>query len=202
MIMDKIELVKKGYNQIAHLYNKNRDSFHSDKYLYKFIDLLPKQAEVLDIGCGDGLPVDQILIKKGFLVHGIDISSVQIDLARKNCPTGNYQVKDMMDLESNEFQVGGVVSFYALFHIPRSEHLQMLKKINSFLPTGGFLLITMGDKDFEGEHDLYGAKMYSSHFGPTKNRQLIEQAGFEIMMDEIDHSARETHQILICKKNF
>lgn len=199
--MDKRKsIVRQGYDQAAKLYAQHRHQLRSDKYLYKLIDLLPKQAEILDIGCGDGVPVDQILVKKDFLVTGIDISSVQIGLAQKNVPRGNFLVRDMTQLRSGEFEVAAVVCFYALFHIDRDRHLEILKKINSFLPQNGYLLITMGDRDFEGYHDLFGAKMWSSHFGPNKNRQLLKQAGFKILLDEIDDSGREKHQILLCQK--
>lgn len=162
--------------------------------------MLPQQASVLDIGCGDGLPVDNLLIKNDFLLFGLDISPVQIERARKNLPQGSFSVKNMLALKAGDYRVDGVVSFYALFHIPRDRHLEMLKKINSFLPEKGILLITMGDKDFEGYHDLLGTKMWSSHFGIEKNRELLIQAGFKIVLDKIDDSGQERHQVILAKK--
>ncbi len=50
--------VRKGYNKIAKTYLKNRDQFKNQKYLEKFIELLPKGSSVLDIGCGAGVPID------------------------------------------------------------------------------------------------------------------------------------------------
>jgi hypothetical protein len=58
----------------------------------------------------------------------------------------------------------------------------------------------MGDRDFEGIHDFYGVKMWSSHYAPAKNSQLVTQAGFEILLDEVDTSGREKHQIILAKK--
>ena len=202
MAMDQnIDLVKRGYNQIAKTYSQHRVSLHAEKYLYQLLKMLKKQATILDLGCGNGLPVDSILIKNDFLLFGIDISPVQIAMAQKNLPQGSFVVKNMLDLKDGEYQVDAVVSFYALFHIPKVRHLEMLKKINSFLPNKGWLLITMGDRDFEGEHQLLGTKMWSSQFGVEKNRQLIKQAGFEIILDKIDHSGKERHQIIIAQKS-
>jgi trans-aconitate methyltransferase len=163
------------------------------------MERLPLKAEVLDIGCGDGMPVDRALIDKGFLVTGIDISGVMIAQARKQCPRGDFRVRDMRDLIPQEFVVQGIVCLYALFHIDRKEHLEQLSKWRTFLPTGGWLLLTMGDREFEGEHACYGVPMWSSHFGPEKNTLLVQQAGFRVVTDELDTSGNERHQILLAQ---
>lgn len=194
------DLIRKSYNQVAKAYTEDRASWRGNKYLQRFIRELPKRASILDLGCGDGVPVDEILIKKNFLVTGLDISEVQIERARRNCPRGSFQVKDMAGLEFGEYSVDAVVAYYSIFHLPRKKHLEFLKKINSFLETGGKILITMGDKDFEGLHDFHGVQMWSSHYGIEKNRELVKEAGFDILFEEIDKRANEKHQIIIAEK--
>lgn len=193
-------LIKKTYNQIAHIYQKDRDSLKSNKYLHKLLQLLRPQSYVLDLGCGSGNPIDTELIKHDHLVIGLDISPVQIELARKNCPTGSFSVRDIQTLRLGEYSVDAVVSFYTFFHIPREKHLELLKKVNSFLPIGGLFLLTMGEKDFEGEHTMFGANMWSSQYGPQKNAQMLQDTGFEILLDTIDRTGNENHQILLVKK--
>ena len=39
--------------------------------------------------------------------------------------------------------------------------------------------------------------MFWSHYGANKNRKLVENAGFKILLNEIDNSGNENHQILI-----
>lgn len=138
------DLVKQSYNKIAQNYLAGRDQFKNVKYLDKLNNLLRHNSTILDIGCGAGVPIDQYLVGKGHKVIGIDISEKQIELAKKNVPEAKYIVKDMSNLKSGEYQVDAVVSFYAIFHTPREMHLDLLKKIYSFLNRGGYLLITMG----------------------------------------------------------
>jgi cyclopropane fatty-acyl-phospholipid synthase-like methyltransferase len=194
------DLIRKSYNQVAKAYAEDRVSWRGNKYLQRFIRELPKGAEILDLGCGDGVPVAEILIKKNFLVTGLDISEVQIQRAIRNCPRGSFQVKDMSSLEEGEYQVDAVVAYYSIFHLPRKTHLSFLKKINSFLPVSGKIIITMGDKDFEGFHDFYGVQMWSSHYGLEKNKELVREAGFEILFEDVDKRANEKHQIIIAEK--
>lgn len=195
------ELIKKGYNQIAQKYQNERNMLRSGKYLQKFLQLLSPQSYILDLGCGSGDPIDKELIKQDHLVIGLDISPVQIGLAKKNCPTGSFYIRDIQTLQENEFTVDAVVSFYAFFHIPREKHLKLLQTVNSFLPIGGLVLLTMGDTDFEGYHKLYGVHMWSSQYNPQKNAQIVVDAGFEIISNTIDSSGKEKHQILLCRKN-
>lgn len=195
-----LDVVRKGYDVIAESYFLHRVRLRTDRYVQMFLMNLEKASMILDVGCGAGIPVDDVLIRKGHLVTGIDISAEQIRRAKKNCPRGEYVVQNMMDLREGAYRVDAVISVYALFHIPRKEHGKMLKRWASFLPKGGWMLVTMGDSDFEGFHDLLGWEMWSSHFGPTINRKLVEAAGFRIELDEMDESGGERHQILLAQK--
>lgn len=193
-------LVKEGYDKIARAYLASRDRLKSSKYIYQLIKYLPKHSTILDLGCGAGVPVDDILIKAGHDVLGIDISIEQIKLARTNCPTGSYIAYDIANLTTGEYDVDAVVCFYTLFHLPRNEHKKLLAVIHSFIKKDGMLLITMGDREFEGNHNMYDVKMWSSQFGTSKNHKIIAEAGFEILLDEIDNSGGERHQIILARK--
>lgn len=189
-----------SYDEIAGVYLANRNKLKSGKYVQQLLKYLPKNSRVLDLGCGAGVPVDDLLLKAGHRVIGIDISSEQIELAKNNCREGEYLVGDIQDLRESEYRVDGVVSFYTIFHVPRTKQSELLKKVASFLPKGGMLLITMGDREFEGEHMLYGEKMWSSQYGTVKNHKIVESAGFKIIIDEMDNSGGERHQIILAQK--
>jgi 2-polyprenyl-3-methyl-5-hydroxy-6-metoxy-1,4-benzoquinol methylase len=80
--MDVLELNKKAWDEIgkktASPYIKHK------KYLEVFnlfCNKLPKNAPVLDFGCGPGLPFTKELVKRGFEVTAIDISDTMIEEA-------------------------------------------------------------------------------------------------------------------------
>ena len=194
-------LIREGYNTAADDYSKTRNQFNNIKYLKKFASLLKPNSVILDIGCGAGLPVDGFLVESGHKVMGIDISGRQISLARRNVPKGSFEVKDMSELKKSRHQVDGVVSFYSIYHIPREEHQHLFKILNSFLPQGGLILVTMGSEEYEGSDDnFHGVEMWWSHYGCKKNRLIIENAGFEILLDEVDTTGSQRHQVILAKK--
>lgn len=188
------------YDLKASEYNADRRGLADNKYVKRFEEILKPQSLVLDLGCGDGSAVAAPLLKLNHLAIGLDISPVQIDLAQKNCPRGEFICRDISSLKSGEYQVDGVTALYSIFHIPRDHHVELLKIIASFLSAGGVLLVTMGDRNFEGWHDFYGAKVWSSHFGPQTNARLVREAGFQIILDELHTSNRETHQVILATK--
>jgi cyclopropane fatty-acyl-phospholipid synthase-like methyltransferase len=192
------EFVRDGYDQIAERYAAQRDAFESLPYLERFRELLPKGGRVLDLGCGAGLPTAAYLTDHGFTVLGLDISSRMIDLARKNAPGADFEVRDMLSLRPGEFAFDAVVALYSIFHVGREEHARLLHVLRSFLPEGGVVLVTMGAVEWEGtDPDFHGAAMFWSHYGPARNRAIFEAAGFAIELDEIDTSGGEQHQVLI-----
>lgn len=195
------EIVRAGYNQAAEAYARGRDQFSSLPYLELLHERLRPGAAVLDVGCGSGLPVDSYLVERGYRVTGIDLSEAQIALARANVPEAAYAVRDMTELTAGEYAVDAVISFYAIFHTPREGHAALFRTFHSFLPPGGLLLVTMGAGDWEGEEaDFHGARMWWSHYDSTTNRRLIEDAGFTILLDEIDTSGGERHQVVLAKR--
>lgn len=194
-------LVKQGYNKAAEHYASERNQFKNDKFLEHLNRLLSPKSHILDIGCGAGKPVDRFFVERGHIVTGIDLSEKMIDLARKNVPEAHYSVRDMSELITGEFQVDAIVSFYAIFHIPREQHQTLFKKMNSFLPKFGLILVSMGSSEWVGkEENFHGAEMYWSHYGADKNTELVINAGFELVLNQIDDTGGEKHQILIAKK--
>jgi SAM-dependent methyltransferase len=195
------EIVRQGYDLVGEDYLAQRDRFESIRYLDRLLAHLPPGATVLDVGCGAGVPIDEYVIGTGRKVIGIDISAKQIALARREVPQGQFDVRDMLWLTPGEYRVDAIVSFYAIFHIPRERHEELLRTLGTFVSVSGWLLITMGSGEWEGvEHDFHGGTMAWSHFGPERNHAMLERAGFEVVLDEIDARAGERHQILLARK--
>lgn len=195
------DFVKKQYNALAENYGAGRDQFQNIPYLEKLQALLNPGSQILDVGCGSGVPIDRFFIENGHAVLGIDISEKQIELAQKNVPEARYKVADMSRFVEAEYTVDAIVSFYAIFHTNREEHLEILKKLYSFLKPGGYLLITMGVDDWDGkETNFFGGEMQWSQYNAEKNNELVQEAGFRILLSEVDTSGGEKHLVILGRK--
>lgn len=203
--MTNTSLIRSGYDQIADRYAEKRDQASSVPYLEWLNDKLGANSLILDLGCGAGLPIDRWLIDQGHRVIGLDISAEMLILARQNVPQGHYELSDMADLTVGEYSVDAVVCFFAMFHIDRSRHRQLLRSLHSYLMPSGFLLITTGRTDWEGEEDFLGAQIAWSHFDQATNRALIEDAGFKIFLED-EHRGnscgdKDWHPIFLAQAN-
>src|SRR3954467_1231439 len=110
--MDPKQIVRDGYDRIAEAYvaqvGKGRGQ-RRQRQLERLTDL-PDGAPVLDLGCGAGIPVAQLLAER-FQVTGVDISARQIELARQNVPGATFIQADMADLHFPEASFAAVVAF-------------------------------------------------------------------------------------------
>lgn len=195
-----MQQVLSAYEKLGLRYMDHRSQLRSDTYVRLLMQNIPKGSLVLDVGCGMGVPVDDILVKQGYLVQGIDLSPTLIREARRLVPGAEYAVRDMQTLKPGEYSVQAVICLYSLFHTPRSTHPVILKTFASFLPPRGQLLLSMGDIPFEGEHEMYGVRSYSSQWGVARNTAMVVDAGFMILRNEIAVSGGERHQMIIATK--
>jgi ubiquinone/menaquinone biosynthesis C-methylase UbiE len=185
---DPKQVVAQGYDRIAEKYLEwTQDARKGERARYTsvLLERLPKGAQVLDLGCGAGMPTTHALAER-FEVTGVDISARQIALAQQNVPEATFIQADMARLDFASASFDAVAAFYALIHVPREEQAKLLQNITAWLHPGGLLVAAMGAQATKVNlDDLLGAPMYWSSFDSETNRQLVEKAGLHII------SARE-----------
>jgi SAM-dependent methyltransferase len=182
--LDPRRIVADGYDRIADRYqawSPGRPSAARLRALDLADSLIPRGADVLELGCGAGIPMTA-RIAGGRHVTGIDISPEQIRRARHNVPDATFRVGDMTALEWPEASVDAVVAFYSLTHVPRDDQPALLRRIHDWLRPGGAFVASFGVEDDPGtvEADWLGVDMYFSHFSARRNRRLVGEAGLVV----------------------
>jgi SAM-dependent methyltransferase len=195
--MDPKRIVAEGYDAMAERYlawSDLRPSAIRLRYLAVAQDLLPRGSEVLELGCGAGIPMTAALAQ-GRTVTGVDLSATQLEMARRNVPAATFIQADMTELAFESATFDAVVAFYSLTHVPRDEQGGLLARIRDWLRPGGLFLASMGADDEPGdvEADWLGVDMYFSHFGAKANRRLVERAGLIVDRAEIAVEPEDRH---------
>jgi ubiquinone/menaquinone biosynthesis C-methylase UbiE len=183
--MDPKQIVANGYDKIAEEHEKWASSVRVEergKYTAVLLETLPEGAEILELGCGSGVPTTRQLAEK-FAVTGVDISARQVELAQRQVPTARFIHSDMIELDFPDGSFDGVAAFYSMIHVPRQEQAELLYKIGSWLRPGGLLVATMGAHSSEAyfSEDFLGKPMYWSNFDSETNRRLVREAGLRII---------------------
>jgi SAM-dependent methyltransferase len=195
--MDPKRVVAAGYDAMAERYlawSDLRPSAARLRYLALADALIPAGADVLDLGCGAGIPMTATLAE-GRSMTGVDISAAQIALARANVPSATFIQADLTTLDFPPGSFDAVVAFYSLTHIPRAEHAALFGRIRSWLRPGGVFVASLGVEDSpdEIEADWLGVDMFFSHFSARVNRRLVAEAGFEVEQADVVTEPEDRH---------
>ena len=138
-----LEVVRAGYNQLGNLYTSEREKADNWKEINAFTSALPDNGKVLDAGSGTGIPIARHLVRSGFEVTGIDFSETMIKVAKDNVPGAAFLQMDMTALDFPPESFDGVISTYAIIHIPRELHTGIFQSFHALLKTGGVLLVSI-----------------------------------------------------------
>lgn len=190
--MDKNKLAVSTYNKIARRY---ADVCFGDQQDFPFIDQflsrMPRDARILDAGCGPGSLVRYIKDKE-YQCEGIDLSEEMLAVAHERVPEGEFTLMDMRHLQYADDTFDGLAAVYSLIHIPSAEVPSVLTEFNRVLKKHGLLLIIaqQGEPDHIVREPLKeDEKTFVNFFTMEKLLRLLHEAGFTVVLQE----KKETH---------
>ncbi len=188
MLDERKRTVQAGYDALSPRFVEWGAAVEGDpwgRFAAELGSRLEDGARVLDLGCGAGVPKTARLAER-FDVLGVDISEEQVRRARENVPQASFVQSDLAALDFPDGTFDAVTAFYSLTHVPREEHAALFARIARWLRAGGFFLATHGAKvsdDWTG--DWLGVEMFFSSHDADTNRQLLREAGFTLLLDEL-----------------
>ncbi|MHA1125809.1 MAG: class I SAM-dependent methyltransferase [Candidatus Heimdallarchaeota archaeon] len=198
-------IVRQGYDRVADEYLATRSEDDEEvKLLPDFMSRLPEGSRILDAGCGAGEPITRILSEK-FEVIGVDISRKQIEIARDMLPQCEFIWQDMTTLTYPDDHFDGIISYYAIPHVPREEHKGLLENLYRMLRQDGLALLCFATTDDPGTvvDDFFGVKMYWSSFDAGTNVEMLKDTGFSVVWIKLifDDVTDEQHLFILAKKS-
>jgi 2-polyprenyl-3-methyl-5-hydroxy-6-metoxy-1,4-benzoquinol methylase len=137
------------------------DHFKSKFYSFDFYysELLPSHfdANILDIGCGEGIFIHYLETKGYTNIYGVDISEEQIALG-KEFGIKNIQEIDMLVFLKDKFDCYDcIIARDILEHFTKTEIFNILKLVNLSLKKNGYLLLQVPNAE--------GINFNSHYFG-------------------------------------
>ncbi len=200
--------LKQTYNKIAEDWVKdhNNDTWWQEG-TDKFLSLLPKNATVLDVGCGGGIK-SKYIADKGYRVTGIDFSEKMIEIAKRELPELDFDVVDMYELDKYEKNFDGIFAQASLLHIPKEKVLNVLQGMKSRLNAGGLLYIGVKAIKEDGieesvvkEEDYgYEYERFFSFFSLDELKKYIKDLNLELVWEGVTGSGRASWIQVIGRK--
>ena len=132
-----------GYDEIAPIFIPGRGPQGvGASAVAAWSQLLPVGAAVLDLGCGTGVPISQVLLERGLKVHGVDASARMVAAFRSRFPKVPVECAAVEDSDFFGRGFDGVVAWGLFFLLDEEVQRGLIAKISSVLPSGGRLLFT------------------------------------------------------------
>ena len=182
------EIVARGYDAIALRYAEWAGQVESPalEWLRDLDARLPGGSDVLELGCGRGVPGTRELARR-HRVTGVDISAVQIELARHHVPEASFVHADAAELDVAAGSLDAVVALYFFGHVPADEQRDLISRIAVWLDDGGVLLATFGagEAGEDVDPDWLGAPMFFASLGGNSYIPLLRDSGLEPLREQI-----------------
>lgn len=157
-------------------------------WLDRFCDLLPAAADVLDIGCGSGLPIAGELVRRGFEVTGIDAAPEMLALFRQNVPDMPAIPGDMRRLSLGR-RYAGLLAWDSFFHLSPDDQRTMFGRFREHALPGAALMFTSGPAEGSAIGELEGEPLYHGSLGPDEYRTLLYDANFRVIAQVVEDPA-------------
>ncbi len=175
-----------SYNKIAHVWSSARNKFfgREREYIDTVLLTAPVGSTILDMGCGTGHPMAEYIISQGHHILGVDQSEEMLAIAKRNFPNEKWVLSPMENYETQKIYRGALL-WDSLFHVRRTEHEPILRKVVRGLPSGGRIMLTVGGSAHAAFTDfMYGQEFYYDSNTPEETEQLLFQLGCRLILAE------------------
>ena len=175
------------YDQIAEWYATARSPTIGVADVGAFVQRLPPRARVLDLGCGDGVPITRSLVGAGLDVTGLDSSAEMVRRFRAALPGVPVRCERAEAARFPDDAFDAVVAWGVLFHLPEAGQRALIETVSAWLAAGGRFLFTSGDAEGVREGTMDGVPFRYVSLGPDGYRRALRAAGLHL----VDHYVGE-----------
>lgn len=131
----------------------------------------------LDVGCGSSGRIIDLLLKRGFDIEGLDISSEMLKRAMCHHPNVRFHHADICTWEFPK-RYNFISAWDSIWHVPLNQQLLVLRRICDGLARGGVLIFTTGGVETPDDvtNPCFGQPLYHAAPGIPALLHALEQA--------------------------
>ena len=179
-----------GYERIAVEFLAGRGSARSTgvgvKAVRDWARTLQRGAAVLDLGCGSGFPITEVLVAEGLNVYAIDAAPSFVHAFRRNLPNIPVACEAVEDSSFFDRTFDGVVAWGLMFLLSPEEQRRLIQRIANILVPGGHLLFTScaGTQPLVWNDAMTGLE--SRSLGAAEYRRQLSVVGLSVKSEYED----------------
>jgi SAM-dependent methyltransferase len=173
-----------GYEGIAAEFVSTRSITIGVKRVRDWAKALPRGAAVVDLGCGPGLPITEVLVAEGLRVYGIDAAPSFVQAFRRNLPNTPIACEAVQDSKFFDRTFDGVLAWGLMFLLSPEDQRRLMQRIADILLPGGRLLFTSPAEIGFGNDVMTGLE--SRSLGAEEYRRRLSAAGLSVASEYED----------------
>lgn len=164
-----------GYDGIAEQFMAARRDIGASFVRSWARDNLPQDGSVIDVGCGSGVPITQVLVGEGFEVFGIDASPTLLASFRRRFPHVKTACEAAQDSAFFNRTFDAAVSIGLLFLLSADDQERVINRVAGSLKAGGRFLFTAPRERCEWQDILTGRS--SRSLGAKEYKRILQASG-------------------------
>jgi len=171
------------YDLIADWYRIDRSRTVGVAEALAMAAMLRGGSSILDLGCGNGVPITESLVHAGYRVIGLDTSTEMLARFGANLPGTPVVRGDVRHCPFLENSFDGAVSWGMMFHLSRAEQALAFASVSRVLKPGAPFLFTAAEIDDADDAGITGTMNgVTFHYYAVPNyRKLVAEHGFELV---------------------
>ena len=177
-----------GYERIAPEFLARRGSARSTgigvNEVRTWARSLPHGASVIDVGCGPGLPITEVLVAEGLNVFAVDAAPSFVEAFRRNLPNTPVACEAVQDSTFFNRTFDAVLSWGLIFLLSVVDQRRLIQRFADILVPSGRLLFTSPAKVHTWNDAM--TRQESRSVGAGEYRRLLAEAGFSLSAEYED----------------
>lgn len=143
-------------------------------------------STILDLGCGDGIPISQTLMTAGFEVFGVDSSPKMIAAFRANLPGARAECAAIQDSAFFGRSFDAVLAWGVMFFLSAVDQETVIAKVARALKPRGRFLFTAPRPMVTWEERFAGVTFTCVSLGAERYARLLSEHGLTLTDEHTD----------------
>ncbi len=145
---------------------------------------LPSAAAVIDLGCGPGFPITEVLVAEGLELFAIDAAPSFVQAFRRNLPNTPVVCEAVQDSTFFGRTFGGALAWGLMFLLCPDDQRRLIQNIAGTLVPGGRLLFTSPAEPLVWNDAMTGLE--SRSLGAEEYRRQLAAVGLSVTSEYED----------------
>jgi cyclopropane fatty-acyl-phospholipid synthase-like methyltransferase len=154
---------------------------------------LPVGTDVIEIACGGGYPVTQVLVASGLNLWAIDASATLLERFRSRFPGVPTQCSLALECDYFARKFGAAIAIGLLFLLEESEQAALLHRVSEILLPEGRFLFTAPIETGKWRETTTGVECRS--LGRVRYLRILQSAGFCVIDTHVDEGNNNHYDV-------